>query len=944
MPSLQLELSGKNGLVPSFAGDLNDTSASPNRRYLGVEGQTADGIYDPLRLDGYLSPANNTFADLTGTITDEFIARAYASSTDLLYLAQAGTRLSTVDGLDGTVITSTALLAGTSVFKDLEMYEINGEEALFYTYKYLDTTQSTIPNIMLGWQTVNTARGAFQISSDVYEDLGLSTTQSVPMTADGSQKLSQSFTTEDFFTVTAYPVSGIRVALNMPFIGTTQNWTLRIGIQTDSGGSPSGSYVSGGYVDINPTTLPTGGYGYVYATFAAPLSLTADTVYHIVVEPTVFAELGANEGLYWIASAGNNSRYSTGTAKRYDGASWTGISFYDESFDFSLVVNSYTLVGESIGERTVSAGTITTGATQNAYTAGATTLSMDMTVTSAIDPIVVVGVSIEGSTDDLTSITCGGAAMTLGGKGVISSQTYLYLYYLTGVTPGTNTITVNVSGSQRITMMGVVYYGIDQTTPFGTLPAYVNSGGSNITTWDWNTGFSPTRIVMPIAFAGTNGINGSTSVSGTVDTEERSFSATDPLVKLFDSGDPIFGSSSFGFDLSTNGSGARFARIDGVLYGSASTTSNEIVPGIREASDESVFLVKADNGFLYWFTNNRVHKFAGGAGDPATGTLATDVLSFPAFLTCVDAVDTNSLMYVAVQSSEVSASDNRTFDSDVMGVYVWDRVSTAASMRDFVPIYGARSIKKIFVNADGELRVITIGEDRFTEIRGVVNGRLSVLKRLGINAYPVRRDAVDVLNNMVTWLGADGIIYALGSTANRGPEQLYKLGTINSEVSGTLTSGILYAGNESSGASLQGVFLSWKDNAKTLSKWYPHGTGTINTVAQKGNQGNVYSLVKYLPMMSNIKNIDIVCLPNGTDGDTTQVATIKFYANQSTTPWASKPVTRHDIRKGYISYELNKQYVTALQVEIEWEATQTLGANDFNPSYAIVEYEGTRTR
>lgn len=127
-----------------------------------------------------------------------------------------------------------------------------------------------------------------------------------------------------------------------------------------------------------------------------------------------------------------------------------------------------------------------------------------------------------------------------------------------------------------------------------------------------------------------------------------------------------------------------------------------------------------------------------------------------------------------------------------------------------------------------------------------------------------------------------------------------------------------------------------------LYRWYPHGEGTINAVAQTGNQGNVYSLVKILPEMATVKHIDIRCLPTSSTGSTV-IGTVKYYFNHSTTPAITKSITLSDAKKGYDRHEINMPYINAVQIEIEFNTTQTLGADDFHPYTAVVHYEPTNT-
>lgn len=942
MAQLLIDLSGKGGLAPAFQGDLNDTTPTPNLRYIGTDSQVADGIYDPSRVAGFMAPANDTFLDLTGTIANKFISRVYSSSEDIMYLAQNGTGLSELAGLNDTSLSTTALLPDDSYFKDLELYEMNGFEAVLYSYIDYDSSESTQKYQTLGFKSVDTSKGAFQLAAQVDLALTADNTASQTITSTTNEALAQKFSTSDFFTVSSLPVTGVRVRLNMPFVGTTQTWTMRVGIQTDSAGSPSGSYVTNGYVDIDPNTLPVGGYDYVYVEFPATLSLTTDTTYYIVVEPTNTGDLGANEGVYWLSSYNDNSQYPDGeTLKKQDG-SWIQASFYSESFDFALVLNTYNYIGESESELVVDQGTITIGTAANNYAASSTTVSATQATTGLLNPLIIAAVFNNSTSDTITGITCDGVAMTFGQKVTIGTGgNYMYLYYAVGMSEGSHTITATASGSSNLTILTAAYYGVDQTTPMFLTTG--STGGSNETSYTFNiSGFPPSLPLLPYVLGGSVNTNGN---SGTIIDSpyvERSESASNEFMKWFDYDDVLMDPSSISTTIRTAaGTGTRLAAIRGWIRGVTPSDSPAIIRPIYEGDGNS-FLQKADNGFMYWFTNNRVHKVDGGVTGGTSGRIISDVLVFPDYLDCVDAIDTNSLMYIGVQSTETDGfADKRNFNADTMGVYQWDRQSTVVNTRNFVPIYGAREIRRVFVNADGDLRVITIGEDGFTEIRGITNGRLQVLRRLGREAYPARRDSVDTVNNMVTWLGADGVVYALGKLLPGQPESLFKIGKLKG-YTGTLDAGILMSGNDSSTLT-QALFLSWADNStKKLQKWYPHGTGTIGGVAQTGNQGDVYSLSRQLPYLANVHHIFITCAPGGSAGSSTTVATIKFYKNMETTPYMTKTVTRGDLVKGYLSYEVNKQYVNSLQFEIEW-ANQTLGSNDFLPAVAVVSYTPTKT-
>jgi hypothetical protein len=64
MAQLQFDLSGRDGLAPRFFGDIDRTVSTPELRFLGGGGQLAEGVYNPLRRYGYMSPSNSAFADV----------------------------------------------------------------------------------------------------------------------------------------------------------------------------------------------------------------------------------------------------------------------------------------------------------------------------------------------------------------------------------------------------------------------------------------------------------------------------------------------------------------------------------------------------------------------------------------------------------------------------------------------------------------------------------------------------------------------------------------------------------------------------------------------------------------------------------------------------------------------------------------------------------------
>lgn len=426
-------------------------------------------------------------------------------------------------------------------------------------------------------------------------------------------------------------------------------------------------------------------------------------------------------------------------------------------------------------------------------------------------------------------------------------------------------------------------------------------------------------------------------------------------------GDIYLYSTDAGTTLYANGTAKRYSAGTWQTLGGSATISLDfsIMPGnsstywnystVTPSLDNlqygySNFFQKADNGLCYWFTKNRVHTLDGGLSGGNIGTMTGDTLVFPSYLNCVDATDTNGLMYIGVQSSVVEgATTFKTFNGDVCGVYVWDRLSTVVRTRDYIPLPGVKEIKRVFQTRDGDVRVITINNDRKTEVRGYSNGSFNVIYQLGTSAYPAYRDSLTIMNDNVVWLGYDGKVYAIGKVSTSDKEGLYIIGDISAFSVGVFTAGIIVPANKPSSGNVQAFYVSYKDGTTPkLIKWYPHGTGTINSVAQVANQGNVYTPVTYLSRMSDVHDMHIYCAP-GTNVTTDTVATVKLYFNQSSTAGITKTITKKDVSRGYVHIDIGKSFINAIQVEVEWDTSLTLGVDDFTPSMAVVNYSPTNT-
>jgi len=351
-----------------------------------------------------------------------------------------------------------------------------------------------------------------------------------------------------------------------------------------------------------------------------------------------------------------------------------------------------------------------------------------------------------------------------------------------------------------------------------------------------------------------------------------------------------------------------------------------------------IFMRVADNGFAYLFMDNQVHKIDGTEATGSPGTVTANVLLFPNYFQITDAIDTNGRIYMPIRQDTSPSSLAITLTSAQVGVYVWDRFSTVINMQNYIAIPGIREIKKIYVSPKGTIRVITINAEANVEIRELQGSVFNVIETLGNGAYPKYVDSLHVFSLNTIWLGKDSKIYCHGRVTENDKETIYHLGTITS----TAGPGIIFPGG--AGTAPSGLEFYITDTAAGPSyRLYKWSYNLSTTGAGTAYAGNVYTLVKFLPPMSTVNYIDIYCRPAGSGAGT--IATIKPYFNQSSTAWASKAITLDQAGTGFISIDVNKQYINAIQLEIEFSTTVGLsGLTDFSPIYAVVDYDVTETK
>lgn len=253
MAKLTFDLSGIGGLVERHQGDLNDTSPKPHLRYIGGDGQLADGIFNPMKRYGYMSPANNSYVSMTGTIASAINSMVYDGESDIMYIAEDENILK-LDGLDDTSVSNYIGITAGDDIKDMVMYEINGKKALFYVidsndaYEENPTTEYITGGMYVGFKTIDTSEGAVPLNVPEYvrtSGVGISNkvvdAGSVSFGALKYRKLAQAFSADDILGRT---VSGVRLLLSRE-AGTGAGITIKVSIQANATAS-TGAFTSRG--------------------------------------------------------------------------------------------------------------------------------------------------------------------------------------------------------------------------------------------------------------------------------------------------------------------------------------------------------------------------------------------------------------------------------------------------------------------------------------------------------------------------------------------------------------------------------------------------------------------------------------------------------------------------------------------------------------------------
>ena len=224
-----------------------------------------------------------------------------------------------------------------------------------------------------------------------------------------------------------------------------------------------------------------------------------------------------------------------------------------------------------------------------------------------------------------------------------------------------------------------------------------------------------------------------------------------------------------------------------------------------------------------------------------------------------------------------------------------------------------------------------------------------VVKTLGVGAFPQFPDGLTIASDKVLWLGNDGKLYCEKAGAVTQLFEVKAQGSTTATTLNNIKGGAIFYGSGDETASSgyrsnkQGVIMSYLDTTPYTIKVYPFDLKNGSNSTQTPHIGNVYTGVNYVPVTSVIRQLRIYNAPITGTG-TTVIATVKLYFNQSSTVGMTKTITKNEAKRGYVDFHINKSYLHAIQIEVEWATDVVLGEDTYLPSVAVVSHDPTTTK
>lgn len=950
MAKLYFDLSGLKGLTERHQGDLNDTASVPKLRYLGEDGQSADGIFNPFKTLGYMSTANNTYTTLTGTVADPIVSIQYDNAGDDVYLAEGGSNILQLNSLADLSLSNYLTVAAGDI-KDMELYELFGSKALLYI---VDTASAT-DGLRVGFSTLSSSDGITPLDVSLAAQAGSAKALfwSITRTADFNSAVGkvkrngQQFSTADYAEGNIV-ISGVKLFVSREG-GTGVGITMKASIQTNADPATSPFTSRGAWSNavanyVVNDTVTNGGFTWQCIEAHSAAGVAND-------EPGV----GSNWEQYWnLFGAPSGTEVASGTVALSAISDLTDTD-PDSSrtvFNFvtpvTLTANTlYWIVLEESGTVMASGDLCAWNSTVNDNGAYAR-------LAKIYSPTNTFWRDINFNGDDLTNNhdnfefalvtnraddwSTTGASGAFDEPGGVDSFLYLadngLLYWFTP--KAAHAIDGSVTGGP----VGRI------TEDVLTFPTYINVVDVTETRSRMYMGIQSSERTssldhktFPAKRIGVFSWDRRSQVMGATDFYPCPGAKEIRSVFTSSTGDPMaitVGNSGF----------AEIRGISGNQFAVLHTLEKGGYPqhrrGVSQVDNMTVWL--GLNGIFYVYgqiapgTDAQLYKIGTMAGQVVSGATPT---TGPIFVGHSETTEPRSAIIFGWKDGNAASSPNALIDfyseSNDSGSSpaIGTDVSVSAVGQSFVAT-AKRITKATFFlrNSSGNYAGYARAK-LYTSSGGVPTGTALAV------SDPVDVDTID--NELTTfyfpppqqYLMTNGVTYFIVFD-NAG--QQIQVSRDNTAPSHSGTSATYSSGAWSAQAGVDYCFYVYGDASAYIQKWYPNGDGTIDLLTQVGHIGDVYTLVKQIPSFSTVRYMNLFMAPQ-TNAASTTAATVKVYFNQSSTPDMTFTVSYNDTLKGFKECPINKPNVNFIQLEVEWNTTPTLGTDDFLPMYAEIEYD-----
>lgn len=433
--------------------------------------------------------------------------------------------------------------------------------------------------------------------------------------------------------------------------------------------------------------------------------------------------------------------------------------------------------------------------------------------------------------------------------------------------------------------------------------------------------------------------------------------------------------------------------VDTWLSGGSFNSSNIVAGTFPGLTSKYPLLRLGLGGILYVLDGSLIWGIDGTITGGAAGTIfngGVNMLGIAPQDQIVDGIAYRGLFYIACQPNSVdptlAPSSGVNFQANCY-VEVWNGTiltsSNSSVVQDIIPVTGIKSIQKLYISPEGNLRMMCVSSNGTTQIREYNGTAFLLISQAGLGAAPMFPDSLTTSDQLTMWTGNDGNIYAHGKVLNQTPEVIAKISQLYAGVGTNPETQLQYPGAILYGASVEnaGSTSGYRQDVQSLTmallpnggtsgvvKMFPFDKGSIQpdssygAVTQKALDGQIYTGVhflesstasfytgtRFISQLSTIGFINVFMAAAQGGASNTTYATIHVFINGNTTEWgagAGKAVTGADIARGYKRIEMNQPYVNTVQLSIDYATGITLSDSyDFHPYTAIVYYSPTNTR